>query len=220
MPDVSEVWRRGHPWAAVYDFAVEREALRRPLGRLVFGTDTRELFAGLDRLAALPPGAAVLDVPSGGGVALRALHPDAPVRYVAADISATMLRRTMGEAARRGLGQVRAARIDMQRMPFGDAAFDLCLSYAGLHCVPDPAAAVREVARCLRPGGRFEGTVFLVDTGPRYTPLRVAARAMGVLGPSGGADDLRGWLSDAGLTDVEVRRLGAMGRFSARRPPA
>ena len=43
MADVSANWARGHPWAAVYDFFVEREALSRPAGLLLFGTDTRLL---------------------------------------------------------------------------------------------------------------------------------------------------------------------------------
>ncbi len=35
-------------------------------------------------------------------------------------------------------------------MPFDDNEFDMCVSFNGLHCLPDPAAAVREIVRCLR----------------------------------------------------------------------
>jgi SAM-dependent methyltransferase len=215
VPDVSEVWRRGHPWARVYDYAVEREALRRPLGRAIFGVDTRALFAGLDLLDRLPDGAAVLDVPCGGGLAVRRLSRGRDVRYVAADISRGMLDRTASVAAHRGT-RVALAQVDMQRMPFPDGTFDLCLSYAGLHCVPAPDTAAAEVARCLRPGGRFVGTVFLIDSGPRYLPLRVGARVLGVLGPSGGAVDVERWLRDAGFAAVEVERMGTMARFDAQ----
>ncbi len=217
MPNVSEVWRHGHPWAVVYDFGVERERLRRPLGRLLFGADTRRLFAGLAVLDDLPVGATVLDVPCGGGVAVRALRRDHRLRYVAADISPAMLQRTRRRGGVRGLTEVHTCAADMARMPFRDRRFDACLCFNGLHCVPDPAAAVREVARCLKPGGRLEGTVFLADSGPRYLPLRAAARLMGVLGPSGGVADVQRWLRDAGFTPVSVQRMGALARFSARR---
>jgi SAM-dependent methyltransferase len=217
MPDVSTNWRLGHPWAAVYDFFVEREALSRPAGRLLFGTDTGLLNERIAAIESVPDGGAVLDVPCGGGVALRGLRPEKDVRYVAADIAPAMLDRTTREARRRGLEQVEMRSADMQDMPFGDGEFDLCVSFAGLHCVPHPGAAAREVARCLKPGGRFEGSVFLTDGGIRYEPMVLFGRVAGVLGPSGGRDDLERWLTGAGLADIDITRSGAIAYFSARR---
>src|SRR5258708_624972 len=60
-----------HPWASVYDFFVEREALSRLLGRLLFGTDARLLYDQLDAIAAVPDGGSILDIPCGGGVRAR-----------------------------------------------------------------------------------------------------------------------------------------------------
>jgi len=40
-----------------------------------------------------------------------------------------------------------------ERLPFGDAAFDLVVSYLSLIDIPDVEAAVPEMARVLRPGG-------------------------------------------------------------------
>ncbi|GAC1434762.1 MAG: class I SAM-dependent methyltransferase [Solirubrobacteraceae bacterium] len=217
MSNVSDVWRRDHPWAVVYDYFSARERLRRPMGRLIFGLDTRELFADLSELERVPVGGHVLDVPCGGGIALAALEPRRKLRWTAVDISPAMLRRTEQEARRRGLSQVRTVEASVEQLPLDDAACDLCFSFAGLHCFPDPARAVAEIARCLRPGGRFAGTVFLMDAGVRYAPLRLGGRAMGVLGPSGGAADLERWLREAGFTDCSVRRLGTLARFSATR---
>lgn len=45
--------------------------------------------------------------------------------------------------------------LDGQRLPFADASFDMALSTWTLCTIPDPVAALREVARVLRPGGRL-----------------------------------------------------------------
>ena len=217
MSGVSANWRRGHPWAAVYDFFIEREALNRPPAKLLFGTDTRRLYEAIDSIAAVPDGGAVLDIPCGGGIALRGLQPGQRIRYVAADISPAMLARTEAAARERGLGQVEIRPADVEHLPFADGEFDLCVSFAGLHCFPDPATATREIARCLKPGGTFTGSVFLTDQGLRYKPMVAAGRIAGVLGPSGGLADLERWLADAGLGDAEIERSGAIAYFRARR---
>jgi SAM-dependent methyltransferase len=218
MADPSANWRRDHPWAVVYDFFVEREALSRPLGRLMFGTDTRLIGDTIALIDAVPDGGAVLDIPCGGGVALRGLRPARRLRYVAADISPAMLARTEAAARARGLSQVETVSADVERLPFADDAFELCLSLAGLHCFPRPAAAVAEIARCLAPGGRFAGSVFLSDGGLRHRPAFMAGRLMGVMGPSGSGADLKRWLTGAGLVDLDIRRSGPIAYFQATRP--
>lgn len=217
MSGVSANWRRGHPWAAVYDFFVEREELSRSLGRLVFGTDTRLLYDGMRAVEAVPDGGAVLDIPCGGGVALRALDPARRLRYVAADIAPAMLARTEQVARSRGLDQVETRIADVEQLPFADGEFDLCMSFAGLHCFPHPRLATREIARCLARGGRFVGSIFLTDGGLRYEPIVALGKLGGVMGPSGGMRDLRRWLDDAGFAETDVERSGAIAYFAARR---
>ena len=51
----------------------------------------------------------------------------------------------------------------MTALPFPDARADLFLSYSGLHMVDEPAQAIAEIARCLKPGGRVVGTTFLAQ---------------------------------------------------------
>jgi len=218
VTSVSDVWRGGvHPWAVLYRRFSESEALARPLGRVVFGLDVRALAPPRELVDAVPDGGAVLDAPCGPGNALEALAPAKRVRWVAADIAPAMLERTAQAARRRGLSQVRTKEADLLALPFGDAEFDLCLSLLGLHCVPDPAGAVAELGRVLRPGGQLFGTIFVTDAGVRYWPVRQAGRAAGILGPSGGLDDLRTWLSQAGLELEDAERLGTIVRFRARR---
>jgi SAM-dependent methyltransferase len=90
-------WAGSRLSARVYDFAAEREWLARPAGALLWGTDTRLLYATVRTIGAMPAGSAVLDVPCGGGLALRGMRPGQKLRYVAADISPVMLARTRAE---------------------------------------------------------------------------------------------------------------------------
>jgi ubiquinone/menaquinone biosynthesis C-methylase UbiE len=219
MANPSAAWEAGHPWATVYDFFVERESLARVAGRLAFGTDTRLLYRAIDSVGELPEGSAVLDIPVGGGVALRGLRPGQGIRYVAADISPDMLRRTERAAREREVeDQVELRDADVERLPFDDGEFDRVLSFAGLHCFPRPRLAVLEIARVVKPGGQFLGSVFLTGTGLRYASMVHGGRLAGLMGPSGSRADLEGWLRDAGLRNVQIEVSGAIGYFRATKP--
>jgi len=218
MLNPSLAWQAGHPWGAVYDFLIERESLARLAGRLALDTDTRLLYRCIDSVGELPDGAQVLDIPCGGGVVLRGVRTEQRLHYVAADISASMLQRTRRAARARGLTGVETTVADVEHLPFEDGQFDLALSFAGLHCFPRPQAAVVEIARCLRTGGRFAGSLLLTGTGVRHRATIVGGRLIGLVGPSGSRDDLERWLVRAGLGDIHVEVSGAVGYFTARRP--
>ena len=219
MANPSAAWKAGHPWASVYDFFVERESLARVVGRVAFGTDASLLYDAIDAVRELPPGSAVLDIPVGGGVALRGLEPGQGIRYVAADISPDMLERTERVAREQGVeDQVELREADVERLPFEDGEFDLVQSFAGLHCFPNPRKAVLEIARVLGRGGGFRGSVFLTGTGLRYQPAIIGGRLSGVMGPSGTRADLDAWLHDAGFQDVRIKLSGAIAYFSATKP--
>jgi ubiquinone/menaquinone biosynthesis C-methylase UbiE len=220
MPGVRDHWRTGRLSATVYDAAVERERVAQAFGRLMWGTDARLLYEDIATLGEEPAGTAILDVPCGGGVALRGLRPSQAVRYVAADLSPVMLERARAEAARRGLSNVEFVDADVESLPFDDGSFDLCLTYASLHCFADPPAALKEVARVLRAGGRLRGTSAVTGAGIRQDALIRLYRRAGIFGRCGSVDEVRGWLEEAGLADVEVDRSGAVASFRAVRPSA
>jgi SAM-dependent methyltransferase len=207
-------WAADPLWATAYDWLVEHETIGGALWRLGTGSELSDLYDVVSALGTLPGGTRVLDVPCGGGVALRGLAPGQGVDYVAVDIAPAMLDRTAAAAARRGvLDQVTRREADIGHLPFPDEDFDLVLSLTGLHCVPDPHAAVLELGRVLRPGGVLAGSALLTDTGLRFTGLRVAGRVAGLLGPSCSTSELIGWLAAAGVTRVRVETAGAFVYF-------
>jgi SAM-dependent methyltransferase len=104
---------------------------------------------------------------------------------------------------------------DIERMPFDDNEFDLCVSFNGLHCLPDPAAAVHEIARCLKPGGRLVGDSLVRGAGWRQDVALKIGRRLGVFGAGGTVDELRGWLTDAGLNVDRMDPSGAIAHFTA-----
>jgi SAM-dependent methyltransferase len=218
MPEQRSIWSGGavgRVGGGAYDFAVEHEWLARPAGLALWGTDTRMLYDSIRTIGELPEGSAVLDVPCGGGVALRGLRPGQSLRYVAADISTDMLDRARARAAALGRDDIEFVEADIERMPFEDNEFDLCLSFNGLHCLPDPPAAVREIARCVKPGGRLVGDSVVRGAGWRQDLAIGLFRRAGVFGVGGTVDDLNGWLTDAGLEVDRLERSGGLAHFTA-----
>lgn len=207
-------WGEEPLWGRVYDWVVEHPRAGVPLWRLAVGSDLRLLYEAAAEIGRLPAGSRVLDVPCGGGVAVRAVRPGQRLAYVAADISPRMLARTRQVARDAGVEeQVETVLADVGRLPFGNGSFDLVATFTGLHCFPDPAGAVAQMCRTLRPGGVLTGSTLLEDAGRRYEPMRRVGRAAGLLGPGCNADDVRRWLAAGGVTGVALRHSGAFGYF-------
>ena len=93
------------------------------------------------------------------------------------DISDCMLASLRENAARLGL-DVRTRRVDAERLPFADGAFDLVLGHAVLHHIPDLRGAFAEFARVLAP----RGTVVFAGE-----PSRIGDRLAGIPKRAAGA---------------------------------
>jgi SAM-dependent methyltransferase len=124
------------------------------------------------RLLGEVSGRRVLEVGCGAAMCARWLRTQG-ADAVALDLSSGMLRHAAEAAARTGVS-VPLVQADAQRLPFADASFDLaCSAFGAVPFVADSAAVMREVARVLRPGGRwvFATThpirwIFADDPGP------------------------------------------------------
>jgi ubiquinone/menaquinone biosynthesis C-methylase UbiE len=219
MTDVTQKWRSERVTAALYDAGVKHDSVARVGARAMWGADLRRMFADIARLADVPVGASVLDIPCGGGLAFRGLSPGQAVRYVAADISPYMLQRARREAGQRGVQDaIEFVEADVTALQFADASFDLCVSYNGLHCLPDPRAALGELARVLRPGGTLRGTSCVTGQGPRQDALIALSRRAGVFGNTPRTGEIEQWLKEFGLDVVTIERSGAIEFFEARLP--
>lgn len=172
------------------------------------------------RLTAPQPGERVLELACGpAGLGLAAAERVGPAgEVVLSDVVAEMTSIASARAAARGLSNVSARVLDLERIDEPDDAYDVLLCREGLMFAPEPAAAAREIRRVLRPGGRVAVAVW----GPRdRNPWlgvvfdAVSAQIGRPLPPPGmpgpfalqDADRLAGLLVDAGLADVEVGEL-------------
>lgn len=70
------------------------------------------------------------------------------------DLSPGMVEVALNNAESLGL-DVDGRVSDAERIPYEDDTFDLVVGHAVLHHIPDVSAAMREVLRVLKPGGRF-----------------------------------------------------------------
>ncbi|WP_455385946.1 class I SAM-dependent methyltransferase [Acidihalobacter prosperus] len=125
-------------WSGIYDLGVEHateELRRRSLSLLGKPQEQRILLAGIGTgldLALLPPGN----------------------EYLGIDLTPAMLRHAERRAQHLGL-EIDLREGDVQAMELPDARFDIVIMHLILAVVPDTAAALREAARVLRPGGRI-----------------------------------------------------------------
>jgi len=168
----------------------------------------RELFGAGSALHALPALVdsrwTIGDLGCGTGETSAALAPFV-ARVVAVDRSGEML-----QAARRRLRDLAnvhsAAAIDVRRgeleaLPIADGELDAAVMMLVLHHVPDPAAALQEAARTLKPRGRFVLCDMLPHDREEYK------QQMGHVWLGFGDDQLRRLLGSVGFDDIRIVSL-------------
>lgn len=100
------------------------------------------------------PSERVLDVATGTGDLAFAIHKAGVREVVGLDFSPRMIEAAEKKARRQADG-VTFLVGDGMRLPFADGSFDACTISFGLRNMEDYTAAVREMARVLRPGGKL-----------------------------------------------------------------
>jgi SAM-dependent methyltransferase len=129
------------------------------------------------------PGERILEVGPGTGYytldVAEWVKPDGAVEIL--DLQDEMLAHTMRRAGERGLTNVSPTQADATAMPYEDASFDAAFLVTVLGEIPDQDAALRELARVLKPGGRLVvGELFGDPHYVRLGPLRLRASGAGL----------------------------------------
>jgi arsenite methyltransferase len=152
----------------------------------------------------IPPGGTALDVGSGPGNITASLARAAGTGGLAlgVDISEPMLARAVRAESGPQVGFIRA---DAQRLPLRDNTVDAVVSLAVLQLIPDPAAALAEMARVLQPGGRL---AIVVPTAG-YT-ARLWQKIPNVGAHVFDDDEIGDILEDNGFASVRVKNFGAI----------
>ncbi len=142
----------------------------RPLARMLgyrdewlngISEDAIESFAGTGNpfsLGELHPGEHVVDVGCGAGIdsliAARMVRPTGQV--VGVDMTPAMLQKARSGAATVGITNVEFREGYGEALPIPDAWADVVISNGVLNLMPDKSAALMEMARVLKPGGRLQ----------------------------------------------------------------
>ncbi|MGE0454371.1 MAG: ubiquinone/menaquinone biosynthesis methyltransferase [Vicinamibacteria bacterium] len=191
------------------------------------GSDVRWRRQAVDYLG-LDERARVLDLCTGTADLLIEALGRAPGRFgVGVDLSFEMLARGASKLLRRGIqGRAALASGDAERLPLRAGLFDGALVAFGIRNVGERRAALAEVLRVLRPGGRLVVLEFSTPPGLlgrlyRFYFMRVLPRIGSLLSGDGGAygylpasvdrfpapERFAGELRAAGFAEVEWRAL-------------
>ena len=163
----------------------------------------------------LRTGERVVDVACGTGlVSFAAAEAVGAVGgVIGVDISGAMVDAAQRRADALGVGHAAFARMDAEALDLADADFDVALCGLGLMYLPDPAQAVRELCRVVRPGGRVGLAVWGERHRCRWAAVfsiveaEVASDVCPLFFGLGAGDALARLCADSGLVRVELRRI-------------
>lgn len=172
--------------------------------------------------AALQPGERVLDVACGTGLvsfaAARAVGPVGAV--VGVDLSGQMIEAARQRGEGMALANARFKRMDAEQLALDDAGFDVVLCALGLMYMPDPAQAMREMRRVVRPGGRVVAAVWGERRRCGWAELfpivdaEVVSDVCPLFFRLGGGEALAGLATSAGLVAAASLRIASTLRYA------
>jgi ubiquinone/menaquinone biosynthesis C-methylase UbiE len=175
-------------WASLFseEFAAPESAVEARVWRAVLGAEypaevapysftTRSELARIAAEVQVGPHGLLVDVGSGRGGPGLWVAAQTGARYLAVDIAVAGLAEVTRRATNLGLAdRVQTSEGSFEHLPLSDGQADAVMSIDALLFSPDKAAAARELARVVRPGGRVVMTTWDYHRQPAGRPPQVA----------------------------------------------
>jgi SAM-dependent methyltransferase len=158
-------------------------------------------------VADLHEGETVLDLGSGAGadVLISARRVGATGRAIGLDMTDEMLELARANAAEAGVTNVEFVKGYIEDIPLADGSVDVVISNCVINLAGDKTKVIAEVARVLRPGGRFAVSDVIADEGMDDATRADMAAYTGCIAGALTEAEFRTALTGAGLADVEIR---------------
>jgi arsenite methyltransferase len=159
-------------------------------------------------VADLREGETVLDLGSGAGadVLISARRVGTSGRAIGLDMTDEMLDLARANAAEAGVENVEFIKGYIEDIPLPEASVDVVISNCVINLAADKRQVIAEAARVLRPGGRFAVSDVIADPDMDDATRADMQQWTGCIAGALTEAEFRAALSDAGLSDIEVRR--------------
>jgi len=154
----------------------------------------------------LQPGDVVLDLGSGGGidVLLSARRVGPTGTAYGLDMTDEMLALARANQAKAGVENVHWLKGHIEAIPLPADSVDVILSNCVINLSTDKPQVLREAARVLKPGGRFAVSDVIADPDMDEATRADLAQYVGCIAGALTHGEYTRYLTDAGLTDVEI----------------
>jgi arsenite methyltransferase len=158
-------------------------------------------------VADLHEGETVLDLGSGAGadvlISARRVAPSG--KAIGLDMTDEMLELARANAREAGVANVEFVKGYIEDLPLPDASVDVIISNCVINLSADKQRVIGEVARVLRPGGRFAVSDVIADENMDADTRRDMAAWTGCIAGALTRREFHDTLTAAGLQDVEIR---------------
>ena len=200
-PDRGFHFHTGYRLAAILGYPEEWIAALPP-GAVASMAGTGNPFT----LGEIQPGERVVDCGSGAGtdalIAARLVGPSG--RVIGIDMTPEMIAKARISAVEAGLTNVEFREGVLEALPVATGWADVVISNGVLNLVPDKAAALVELYRVLRPGGRLQAADIVLERPVSASSKQDVSLWTGCIAGALLADELRELIAAAGFTTVEV----------------
>ena len=200
-PDIASTDKQGNEVFGAILYEEEGDAAPRAAVEASLGCGVPTAVADLHE------GETVLDLGSGAGadVLISARRVGATGKAIGLDMTDEMLDLARANAAEEGVANVDFVKGYIEDIPLPDAAVDVVISNCVINLSADKGKVLREVARVLRPGGRFAVSDVIADDNMDADTRSDMEQWTGCVAGALTRGQFEAALSDAGLVDLEIR---------------